>query len=121
VSRWDRLNGGHVSWLAQRVGVSHTSLLYWMEHGRVRARKERGGWQRWMAWADADELERLQAYRDRDIAAEHRQRWTAAYNGCVEGNRPPEGHDPMSEANRPRGVMAGSSNARLGGSRATAG
>jgi DNA invertase Pin-like site-specific DNA recombinase len=67
--------------LAQRLGVSRNSLIYWMEHGLVRARKESGGWQRWIAWADADELERLQAYRDRDIAAEHRQRWTAAYRG----------------------------------------
>jgi hypothetical protein len=63
--------------LADRLAVSHNSLLYWIEHGRVRARKERGGWQRWIVWADAAELERLQAYRHRDIAAEHHRRWAA--------------------------------------------
>jgi hypothetical protein len=47
----------------------------------VRARKETGGLQRWIVWADATELERLHAYRHRDIAAEHRRRWTAVYHG----------------------------------------
>jgi DNA invertase Pin-like site-specific DNA recombinase len=65
--------------LAQRLGVSRNSLFYWIEHGVVRARKEHGGLQRWIAWADAAELERLCAYRDRDIAAEHRRRWTLTY------------------------------------------
>jgi hypothetical protein len=64
--------------LADRLAVSHNSLLYWIGHGRVRARKERGGWQRWIVWADAAERERLQEYRHRDIAAEHRRRWTGA-------------------------------------------
>jgi DNA invertase Pin-like site-specific DNA recombinase len=64
--------------LAERLAVSHNSLIYWIEHGLVQARKERGGWQRWIVWADASELERLHAYRDRDIPAEHRRRWTAA-------------------------------------------
>jgi DNA invertase Pin-like site-specific DNA recombinase len=68
-----------VSELAQRLGVARTSLFYWIEHGLVRARKELGGLQRWIVWANATELERLRAYRDRDIAAEHRGRWTAAY------------------------------------------
>jgi hypothetical protein len=63
--------------LADRLGISRNSLLYWIEHGLVRARKERGGWQRWIVWADAQEMERLQGYRDRDIGAEHRRRWTA--------------------------------------------
>jgi DNA invertase Pin-like site-specific DNA recombinase len=63
--------------LAERLAVSHHTLLYWIEHGRVRARKERGGWQRWIVWADAAELERLQEYRHRDIADEHRRRWAA--------------------------------------------
>jgi transcriptional regulator with XRE-family HTH domain len=70
-----------VSELAERLGVARTSLFYWIEHGVARARKESGGLRRWIAWADAAELERLRAYRDRDIAAEHRQRWTAAYTG----------------------------------------
>jgi hypothetical protein len=67
--------------LAERLAISHNSLIYWIEQGLVRARKERGGWQRWIVWADAPEVERLYAYRDRDIPAEHRQRWTAAYTG----------------------------------------
>jgi DNA invertase Pin-like site-specific DNA recombinase len=65
--------------LAQQLGISRNSLIYWMEHGLVRARKERGGLQRWIVWADAAEVERLRAYRDRDVAAEHRRRWTAEY------------------------------------------
>src|SRR5260221_236058 len=44
---------------------------------QVRARKESGGMQRWIVWADASELERLQAYRHRDIGAEYHRRWTA--------------------------------------------
>jgi hypothetical protein len=65
--------------LAQRLGVSRNSLVYWIEHGRVQARKESGGLQRWIVWANATELERLRAYRDRDMAAEHRRRGTAEY------------------------------------------
>jgi hypothetical protein len=65
--------------LAERLGVSRNSLFYWIEHGVVRARKERGGLQRWIVWADAAELDRLRAYRTRDSAAEHRQRWTVTY------------------------------------------
>src|SRR5262249_22773824 len=48
--------------LAQRLGVSRNTLFYWIEHGVVRARKEPGGLQRWIGWADAAELERLCAY-----------------------------------------------------------
>ena len=67
--------------LAQRLGVARNSLIYWMDQGLVRARKESGGWQRWIVWADADGLKRLHAYGDRDIAAEQRRRWTAAQTG----------------------------------------
>jgi hypothetical protein len=67
--------------LAERLGVSRNSLIYWIEHGLVRARKESGGLQRWIVWADATEVERLHAYRDRDSAAEQRRRWTDEYNG----------------------------------------
>jgi hypothetical protein len=63
--------------LAGRLEISRTSLHYWIEHGLVRARRESGGWQRWIVWADAKELERLQGYRDRDIGVEQRRRWTA--------------------------------------------
>jgi hypothetical protein len=70
-----------VTALAGRLQVSPSSLRYWIEHGVVRARKEQAGWHRWMVWADAAELERLRAYRHRDIAAEHRRRWTAVYTG----------------------------------------
>jgi len=61
--------------LASQLRISRNSLLYWIEHGLVRARKESDGWQRWIVWADAKELERLQGYRDRDVAAEQRRRW----------------------------------------------
>jgi DNA invertase Pin-like site-specific DNA recombinase len=64
--------------LASQLGISRNSLLYWIEHGLVRARKESGGWQRWIVWADAKEMELLQGYRNRDVAAEQRRRWTAA-------------------------------------------
>ena len=67
--------------VAGRLEVSPSSLIYWIEHGVVRARKETGGLQRWIVWADATELERLRAYRHRDIAAEQRRRWTAVYTG----------------------------------------
>src|SRR5262249_29541842 len=67
--------------LASQLAVSHNSLCYWIEHGLVRARKESGGWHRWIVWADAAELERLRACRHRDVAAEHRCRWTAVYTG----------------------------------------
>ena len=67
--------------LPERLGVSLNSLFYWIKHGAVQARKEPGGLQRWIVWADAAELERLRAYRDRDIAAEHRRRWTTVYPG----------------------------------------
>jgi hypothetical protein len=76
--------------VAERLEVSSSCLLYWIERGVVRARKEHGGWQRWIVWADAAELERLRAYRHRDIAAERRHRWTAPHNGndCQKGSTP---------------------------------
>ncbi len=67
--------------MAGRLEVSPSSQLYWIEHGVVQARKETGGLRRWIVWDDATELERLHAYRYRDIAAEHRRRWTAVYHG----------------------------------------
>jgi len=76
--------------LADQLVVSRNSLFYWTRHGLVRARKENGGLQRWIVWADAAELERLRAYRHRDIAAEHRRRWTAEYTG----NDHPKGATP---------------------------
>jgi DNA invertase Pin-like site-specific DNA recombinase len=62
--------------VAERLALSHSSLCAWIERGVVRARKEPGGLQRWIVWADASELERLRAYRQRDRGAEHRRRWT---------------------------------------------
>jgi len=63
--------------LADRLSVSRNTLLYWIQRGQVRARKELEGLQRWIVWADAPEMERLHAYRRRDLGAEHRRRWTA--------------------------------------------
>jgi DNA invertase Pin-like site-specific DNA recombinase len=67
--------------LADQLAVSPSSLFYWIRHGLVRARKQSGGVQRWIVWADAAEVERLRAYRHRDIGAEHRRRWTAMFTG----------------------------------------
>jgi DNA invertase Pin-like site-specific DNA recombinase len=67
--------------LADQLEVSHNSLLSWIERGVVRARQERGGWKRWIVWADAADLQRLRAYRSRDRAAELRHRWTAPFTG----------------------------------------
>ena len=74
--------------LAGQLGISRNSLLYWIEHGLVRAHKQSGGWQRWIDWADAKEMERLQGYRDRDIGAEHRRRWTATSTGSAHEKGP---------------------------------
>jgi len=63
--------------VAERLCVPRSSLFTWIQRGVVRARKESGGMQRWIVWADASELERLQAYRHRDIGAEYHRRWTA--------------------------------------------
>jgi hypothetical protein len=63
--------------LADRLSVSRNTLLYWIQRGQVRARKEHEGLQRWIVWADAPEMERLHAYRRRDLGAEQRRRWTA--------------------------------------------
>jgi hypothetical protein len=63
--------------VAERLGLPRSSLFTWIQHGVVRARKERGGLQRWIVWADAPELERLRAYRHRDRGAEQRRHWTA--------------------------------------------
>jgi DNA invertase Pin-like site-specific DNA recombinase len=63
--------------LVDRLSVSRSSLFFWIQRGLVRARKERQGLRRWIVWADAPELERLRQYRQRDVADEHRRRWTA--------------------------------------------
>lgn len=47
-----------------------------MQRGAVQARKERQGLQRWIIWADAQEIERLRQYHQRDRASETRRRWT---------------------------------------------
>ncbi len=63
--------------LADRLSVARNTLLYWIQRGQVRARKEHEELQRWIVWADAPEMEHLHAYRRRDLGAEHRRRWTA--------------------------------------------
>lgn len=72
--------------LADHLQISRNRLLSWIEHGVVQARQESAGWCRWIVWADTNELERLQAYRDRDIGAEHRGRWTASYQTTKQKN-----------------------------------
>lgn len=64
--------------LADQLAVSRNSLFNWIERGLVRARQESSGLHRWIVWADAKAVERLQTYRHRDIGAEQRRRWTVA-------------------------------------------
>ena len=65
--------------VAERLAVSSQQPAL-LDRARRGAGTQGARWvQRWIVWADAAELERLRAYRHRDIAAEHRRRWTAAY------------------------------------------
>ena len=74
--------GPEERWAADRarpLGMSRSLLHTWIQRGRVRARQERQGMHRWIVWADVAAVERLQQYRQRDIASELRNRWTEAH------------------------------------------
>jgi hypothetical protein len=74
-------------WAADLVGVRDLtrSLFHgWIQRGLVRARRasafQKGqGMHRWTVWPDASVVERLQQYRQRDIAGETRRRWTVPH------------------------------------------
>jgi hypothetical protein len=49
--------------LAQRLALPHPTLYSWLRRGWIHARQLPGAQGRWILWADADELERLQQLR----------------------------------------------------------
>ncbi len=62
--------------LVHRLGISKTSLQYWINLGLVRARQLDKPLHRWVVWADEAELERLRQYHQRNVGEEFRRRWT---------------------------------------------
>jgi DNA invertase Pin-like site-specific DNA recombinase len=64
--------------LAGVLEIPTGTLDNWIRHGWVTARHPPPPSRRWIIWADAAELERLRQFRERPIAAEVRQHWTAA-------------------------------------------
>lgn len=62
--------------LADRLGLSRSSLHRWIQLGWVRARREEGRLHRWIVWADDEEMARLQQLQQRSVAEEARRRWT---------------------------------------------
>jgi DNA invertase Pin-like site-specific DNA recombinase len=76
---WSRATLGSNEWWAadvsQTLGLPKSTLEHWVRRGWVRGRQEPDGLRRWIVWADAAELARLRAYRQRPISAELRQRW----------------------------------------------
>ena len=65
--------------LAHTLGMGRSLLHTWIQRGRVQARQEAQGMHRWIVQADPSTLERLQQYRQRDIASDIRSRWTQAH------------------------------------------
>jgi hypothetical protein len=65
--------------LAHTLGMGRSLLHTWIQRGRVQARQEAQGMHRWIVQADPPTLERLQQYRQRDIASDIRSRWTQAH------------------------------------------
>lgn len=62
--------------LADRLGLSRSSMHRWIQLGWVQARQENGPRHRWIVWADDAELTRLQQLAQRSLAEEARRRWT---------------------------------------------
>jgi DNA invertase Pin-like site-specific DNA recombinase len=68
-------------WPAEVAGaldLSRSTLHTWIRRGWVCARREEQPPYRWIIWADAAELERLQQYRQRSLSEEAHGRWTAS-------------------------------------------
>jgi DNA invertase Pin-like site-specific DNA recombinase len=65
--------------LARMLGMTRSLFHSWIQRGLVRARQEGQGMHRWIVWADASTVERLQQYRHRDIASDIRSRWAEAH------------------------------------------
>jgi hypothetical protein len=62
--------------LAAALGTARSLLATWIRRGRVRAHQRDEPRRRWVIWADAAELERLHALRQRSVADDARRRWT---------------------------------------------
>jgi hypothetical protein len=62
--------------LADRLGLSRSSMQRWIRLGWVRARHEDGRLQRWIVWADEAELARLTQLQQRCVAEKARRHWT---------------------------------------------
>jgi len=75
----DRQGIGPEEWwssdLADRLGLSRSTLHRWIQLGWVQARREDGRLRRWIVWADAAEVVRLQQLQQRSVAEEARRRW----------------------------------------------
>lgn len=61
--------------LAERLGIAKTTLEHWIVQGWVRARQEPRGLRRWIVWADAAELQRLDWLRQRPVREQLREQW----------------------------------------------
>jgi hypothetical protein len=62
--------------LAERLGLSRSSMHRWIQLGWVQARREDGRLRRWIVWADEAELARLAQLQQRCVAEEARRHWT---------------------------------------------
>ena len=61
--------------LALHLNMPPSSLYRWLQKGYLKARQILSPVNRWIVWADPDELIRLQTFRNRSISDEVRQRW----------------------------------------------
>ncbi len=64
-----------VPMLARRVGMPEVTLHNWIQRGWVRARQQELPDRRWIVWADAAEVERLQQLHQRPAGYYTRRRW----------------------------------------------
>jgi hypothetical protein len=80
----DRTGLGVEEWwaveLADRLGLSRSSMHRWIQLGWIRARQEDGPRHRWIVWADEAEMTRLQQLQQRSLVEEGRRRWTETDN-----------------------------------------
>lgn len=61
--------------LAKAIPMSEVTLYNWVHRGWVRARRGQGGGERWILWADEDELKRLRERHQRPAGYYTRRRW----------------------------------------------
>jgi predicted site-specific integrase-resolvase len=63
--------------LAQAIGMPAVTLYQWAYRGWLRARRQEQPPQRWIIWADEQEMERLRERYQRPAGYYTRQRWVA--------------------------------------------